>query len=71
LSAEEAESWRSTAAVMLALSAAVFLFQRLVAVFLDPVFEACVFHIPALVAALVYLRMRRHLKDPTRDSNGK
>lgn len=56
---------------MMALSAAVFLFQRLVAVFLDPIFEACVFHIPALVAAVIYLRMRNALKNPTRDSNGK
>lgn len=58
----EAESWRRTAAVMLAISAVVFLVQRFVATFLDPVFEACIFHIPALVASFIYLRRRRDLE---------
>jgi len=69
--ASEAESWRSTAIVMLTLSAVVFLVQRFVATFLDPVFEACIFHIPALVASLIYLRMRQSLKAPAQHIKGK
>ena len=69
--ASEVESWRITAIVMLTLSAVVFLVQRFVAAFLDPVFEACIFHIPALVASLSYLRMRQSLKAPAQHIKGK
>jgi len=54
----EAESWRTTATVMLAVSAAVFLIQRFVVMFLDPIFEACIFHLSALIAVAIYLRRR-------------
>lgn len=52
----EKESWRIATAVMLAFSAGVFLIQRFILLFLDPIFEVCIFHIPALAAALVYMR---------------
>jgi hypothetical protein len=54
----EAGAWRTTAAVMLAVSTAVFLIQRFVAMFLDPVFEVCIFHLPAMVSVVIYLRRR-------------
>lgn len=52
----ELESWRTTATVMLIMSAVIFLIQRFVAMFLDPVFEASIFHLPALIAVAIYLR---------------
>jgi len=45
-----------TAAVMLVFSLSVFLMQRFVLSFLDPIFEVAVIHIPALVASIMYLR---------------
>ena len=55
----ETSSWRITVAAMLAISALVFLFQRFVLVFIDPIFEFCIFHLPTLVAAIVYARLRK------------
>lgn len=44
---------------MLAVSAAVFLIQRFVFMFLDPIFEFCIFHLSALVAVAIYLRTQK------------
>jgi len=41
---------------MLALSLGVFLIQRTSYAVFDLVFEVCIFHIPALVCAIIYLR---------------
>ena len=51
-------SWRATTYVMLALSIGVFLIQRTSYAMFDLVFEACIFHIPALACALIYLRVQ-------------
>ena len=53
----DASSWRATTYVMIALSFGVFLIQRTSYAMFDLVFEACIFHIPALACALIYLRM--------------
>jgi hypothetical protein len=42
---------------MLALSLGVFLIQRTSYAAFDLVFEVCIFHIPALVCAVIYLRI--------------
>ena len=55
----DARSWRATMYVMLALSLAVFLVQRTSYAMFDLAFEACIFHIPALACALIYLKMLR------------
>ena len=57
--------------VMLAISAAIFITQRFVVIFLDPIFEFCIFHLSALVSVAIYLnKMRGDPKsDPT--NNGK
>ena len=57
--------------VMLAISAAVFLTQRFMVVFLDPIFEFCIFHLSALVSVAIYLSHMRGSPrlDPT--NNGK
>ena len=54
----EADSWRLTALVMLAVSATVFIVQRFVTTFLDPLFELCVFHLPTVISIVIYLRSR-------------
>ena len=53
-------SWRATTYVMLALSISVFLIQRTSYAVFDLAFEACIFHIPALACAVIYLRILRH-----------
>ena len=55
----EPESWRMAATVMLIISVVIFLVQRFVAVFLDLIFEFCIFHLSSLVAVVIYLRKRR------------
>jgi hypothetical protein len=42
---------------MVALSLCVFLIQRTSYAAFDLVFEACIFHIPAVACALIYLRV--------------
>lgn len=54
--APELASWRITAYLMLLLSVTVFCIQRFILSFLDPIFELCIFHIPALVASLIYYK---------------
>ncbi len=52
-----ASSWRATTYVMIVLSLGVFLIERTsYAIFKDILFEVCIFHIPALICAIIYLR---------------
>lgn len=50
------ESWHMTVYVMLIVSISVFLIQRTVWRFLDNIFELCIFHLPTLLAILIYIR---------------
>jgi hypothetical protein len=54
----EVESWQITATVLLILSASVFVIQRFFFILIDPIFEICIFHLPAMVAIIIYLRKR-------------
>jgi hypothetical protein len=54
----DAESWRTTTYVLLLISTAVFLLQRSSWAMFETVFEVCVFHLTALVCALIYLKIR-------------
>ena len=65
--AQDAASWRTTAMVMLTISVAVFITQRFIVVFLDPIFEFCIFHLSALVSVAIYLSKMRWVpqSDPT------
>jgi len=47
--------WEATMVVMLLISIAVFTLQRALGI-LDPIFEVCVFHLPALLSLLLYLK---------------
>lgn len=49
--------WRATAYVLVLLSALVFLVQRTSWAMFDIVFEFCIFHIPALFSAAVYMKI--------------
>ncbi len=49
--------WEETMWVMTLISIAVFAIQRALNI-LDPVFEFCIFHLPALLSIALYLRER-------------
>lgn len=49
--------WRATAYVLVLLSALVFLVQRTSWAMFDIVFEVCIFHIPALFSAVIYMKI--------------
>jgi len=49
--------WEATMVVMLLISIAVFTLQRALGI-MDPIFEVCIFHLPALLSLLLYLRER-------------
>ena len=46
--------------MMVALSLGVFLIQRTSYATFDLIFEVCIFHIPALICAIIYLRILGH-----------
>ena len=51
----EASTWRVTALLMGVISITIFLIQRSRFMFLDPVFEFAIFHIPAILALNYYI----------------
>ena len=55
----EPSLWRTTAYIMVSISAIVFLIQRTSWAMFDPVFEVCIFHLPALAGATIYYFIRR------------
>lgn len=55
----ELTSWRITAYLMVISSFIIFITQRFIYSFVDAIFEFCIFHIPALVASLVYYKVAR------------
>jgi hypothetical protein len=59
---QEISSWRTTAVILLSISLTILLIQRTTWAFLDPVFEICIFHIPAISAVGVYFYMSKNQK---------
>jgi hypothetical protein len=55
----EPSLWRTTAYIMVSISAIVFLIQRTSWAMFDPVFEVCIFHLPALAGATIYYLIQR------------
>ena len=51
------KSWRLTTLLLVALSIVVFLVQRTSWVLFDAIFEVCIFHIPALFAAALNVKV--------------
>ena len=50
------ESWRLTTLLLVTLSLIIFLIQRTSWAVFDPVFEVCIFHIPALFSAALNVK---------------
>ena len=55
---QDLASWRKTTMVLTLISVGVFLLQRTSWAMFDVIFELCIFHIPSLVCAVVYLRLQ-------------
>ncbi len=55
---QDLASWRKTTMVLTLISVGVFLLQRTSWAMFDVIFELCIFHIPCLVCAAVYLRFQ-------------
>jgi hypothetical protein len=56
---QELGSWRTTAIILVTISLTILIIQRTTWAFLDPVFEICIFHIPAVLAVGVYLHVNK------------
>jgi len=61
LNASELESWKITTIILGLISIAIFMVQRSSYMFLDPVFEFCIFHLPAGISLGVYFFIRKKL----------
>jgi hypothetical protein len=64
LNATDIESWKITAIIMSIVSIVMFAVQRSSYMFLDIIFEICIFHVPALIAVGVYLYLRKRTTAP-------
>lgn len=60
---QELGSWRTTAIILLTTSLTILIIQRTTWAFLDPVFEICIFHIPAILSVGVYFYMNKNRKN--------
>jgi hypothetical protein len=63
LNATDIGSWKTTAILLGIVSIMMFAIQRSNYMFLDPIFELCIFHLPTIIAIGVYVYLRR--KAPT------
>ncbi len=57
----ELEAWRQASFVVVSLAALVFLVQRVFGPMFDVAFEICVFYVPAVTIALLYLYFKTKL----------
>jgi hypothetical protein len=62
MASQEVSSWRTAAIILLTISLTILVIQRTAWAFLDPVFEICIFHIPAILAVVVYFYMSKNQK---------
>ena len=58
---DELATWRNAAIAVVMLAGFVFLAQYFVRRFFDPVFEICIFHVPAFASVILYFYHRRRL----------
>jgi hypothetical protein len=63
LNATDLKSWKTTAIILGLISIVLFGVQRSKYMFMDPMFEFSIFHVPAILAVSIYLYYRR--KEPT------
>ncbi len=59
---DELATWRNASMVVVLVAALVFLVQFFGHRFFDPVFEICIFYVPAFVSVILYLLQRRRLR---------
>ncbi|OGD61324.1 hypothetical protein A3K78_01410 [Candidatus Bathyarchaeota archaeon RBG_13_52_12] len=57
----ELESWKITAIILGIIAIVIFTVQRSSYMFLDPVFELCIFYIPTMMSVVVYFYLRKKL----------
>ncbi|MFQ6087056.1 MAG: hypothetical protein ACE5OV_03440 [Candidatus Bathyarchaeia archaeon] len=57
----ELDAWRQATFVVVSLAALVFLVQRLFGPVFEVVFEICIFYVPAVTIALLYLYFKMKL----------
>ncbi len=57
----ELEAWRQATFVVVSLAALVFLVQRLFGPIFEVAFEICIFYVPAVAIALLYLYFKTKL----------
>jgi len=62
LDLSDVKSWRRTVIILLAISVAVFTIQRAYFMFLNPVFEFCIFHTTTLASIIIYVYISRKKK---------
>jgi uncharacterized membrane protein len=62
LDLSDEESWKRTVLVLLTISVAVFVVQRAYFMFLNPVFEFCVFHMTTVASIAIYVYVSRKKK---------
>ena len=58
MNATDLKSWKITAIILGLISIALFVVQRTRYMFMDPVFEFSIFHMPAILAVSIYLYYR-------------
>jgi len=61
LNVSELESWKITAIILGFIAIGIFAVQRSRYMFLDPIFELCIFHIPAMMSVGIYFYLRKKL----------
>jgi hypothetical protein len=61
LNVSELESWKITVIILVFIAIGIFAVQRSSYMFLDPVFELCIFHIPAMMSVGIYFYLRKKL----------
>jgi hypothetical protein len=64
VNATDLNSWRTTTIVLIVISVAMFAIQRSSFRFLDIVFEFCIFYVPTMIAAGVYLYYKKKVDTP-------
>ncbi len=68
---QELSSWKMAAIMLTTISITILIIQRTSWAFLDPIFEICIFHIPAILAIGVYFYQIKNSKAFNLQTNSK
>ena len=64
MNATDLNSWKTTTIILVLISLAMFAVQRSSLMFLDVVFEFCIFHVPTIIAVGIYAYLRKKQVPP-------